>query len=48
MTDLLRSAQSAVDAQPRHSRETLFDLLASYYPDATDAEIDAVIDKALP
>lgn len=45
--DLINRAIDAVQDNPRHSANSLFELLCREFPDATDNQIDAAIEAAL-
>jgi len=45
--ELRDRAQQAVSGQPRHGSESLFALLGSEYPEASDEQINQAIGEAL-
>ena len=47
MEELTRSARNAVANNVRHTHVSLGLLLADWYPDATDQQIDAAVEEAL-
>jgi hypothetical protein len=48
LVDMRAAARRAVDDNPRHSQESLFDLVGDWFPDATDGEVDTVVQEVLP
>lgn len=47
MTYLERAARNAVADNVRHSHESLFMLLAKWFPEATDEELAAAVEDVL-
>ena len=47
MFDLLAEAREAVYMNARHSRDSLFELLGKWHPEATDEQIEAAVLQVL-